>query len=180
MGFKFAARTLLELGKELISTDEVALYELIKNSVDARSPVVAIVFNICVLRSHYDEAMDALQKGRPFDAVRTRLRGQLLADAAPDTRRAFLDALDAVNDQASFAKKLSFAYAATSWIEVRDQGVGMSLEDLNDIYLTVGTRSKRKENLLGAAYLGDKGVGRLSAMRLGEHLSVITSKESER
>ena len=31
MSFSFEARTLLELGKELISTDEVALFELIKN-----------------------------------------------------------------------------------------------------------------------------------------------------
>ena len=37
MSFKFAARTILELGKELISSDEVALHELIKNAVDAKS-----------------------------------------------------------------------------------------------------------------------------------------------
>ena len=41
MSFSFEARTLLELGKELISTDEVALYELIKNAVDAQSPTAA-------------------------------------------------------------------------------------------------------------------------------------------
>jgi hypothetical protein len=34
-GFRFAPRALLELGKELISTDEVAIYELIKNGIDA-------------------------------------------------------------------------------------------------------------------------------------------------
>jgi signal transduction histidine kinase len=180
MGFKFAARTLLELGKELISTDEVALYELIKNSIDAGSPVVAIVFNVCLLRSHYEAALDDLRKRKPFGVVRDRLKGQLLADAAPDARNAFLNAIDAANDQASFGKALSAAYASTSWIEVRDQGIGMSLQELNEIYLTVGTRAKRKENLKGAAYLGDKGVGRLSAMRLGEHLSVVTSKGGER
>lgn len=179
MGFKFAARTLLELGKELISTDEVALYELIKNSIDARSPVVAIVFNVCLLRSHYEEALDALWKKKPFGIVRDRLKGQLIADATPDARETFLDAINSADSQTSFDEALRAAYASTNWIEVRDQGVGMSLQELNDIYLTVGTRAKRKENLKGAAYLGDKGVGRLSAMRLGEQLSVVTSKSGE-
>jgi len=43
----------------------------------------------------------------------------------------------------------------------------------------VGTRSRRGENIKGAAYLGDKGVGRLSAMRLGNHLQVISTKRDE-
>ena len=38
--FTFSARTILELGKELISSDEVALYELIKNGVDAGSKTI--------------------------------------------------------------------------------------------------------------------------------------------
>jgi signal transduction histidine kinase len=179
MAFKFAARTLLELGKELISTDEVALYELIKNSIDAKSEVVVIEFNICLLRAHFEEAIQGLQKNKPFNAIRDRLKGQLLPDSAADIRSAFIRELDAAKDRASFEKALGSAYAASNWIEVRDKGVGMSLDDLNEVYLTVGTRSKRKENLMGANNLGDKGVGRLSAMRLGERVSVITSRRGE-
>jgi signal transduction histidine kinase len=181
MAFKFAARTLLELGKELISTDDVAIYELIKNSIDARSSVVVIVFNVCILRSHYDEALDALRKKqKSIAAIRDRLKGQLLTDVTPDSREDFVSAIDAANDYESLRNALKSAYASCNWIEVRDDGIGMSLDDLNDIYLTVGTRAKRRENLNGAAYLGDKGVGRLSAMRLGDHLSVISSKRGER
>ncbi len=179
MAFKFAARTLLELGKELISTDEVALYELIKNSIDAKSEVVVIEFNICLLRAHFEEALEGLQKNKPLDAIRDRLKGQLLPDSAGEIRSAFISALDAAKDRASFKEALGSAYASSNWIEVRDKGVGMSLGDLNDVYLTVGTRSKRKENLKGATNLGDKGVGRLSAMRLGECVSVITSRRGE-
>lgn len=69
MGFKFAARTLLELGKELISSDEVALYELIKNAIDAKSPRVEIVANIVLIHSHYLEALDALEDGKSADIV---------------------------------------------------------------------------------------------------------------
>ena len=179
MAFKFAARTLLELGKELISTDEVALYELIKNSIDAKSEVVVIEFNICLLHAHFEEAIEGLQKNKPLDAIRASLKSQLLPDSATEIRSAFISALDAAKDRASFKKALGSAYASSNWIEVRDKGVGMSLDDLNEVYLTVGTRSKRKENLKGANNLGDKGVGRLSAMRLGECVSVITSRRGE-
>lgn len=181
MAFKFAARTLLELGKELISTDDVAIYELIKNSIDARCSVVGIVFNVCILRSHYDEALDALRKKKKsIAAIRDRLKGQVLTDTPLDSRKYFFAEIDVANDYESLLEALKSAYAACNWIEVRDDGIGMSLADLNDIYLTVGTRAKRKENLNGAAYLGDKGVGRLSAMRLGDQLSVETSKTGER
>ena len=37
MSFKITARTLLHLGAELISTDSIALFELVKNAFDARS-----------------------------------------------------------------------------------------------------------------------------------------------
>ena len=38
MNFRVAARTLLQLGAELISSDEVAFFELVKNAFDAGSP----------------------------------------------------------------------------------------------------------------------------------------------
>ena len=40
--FQVAARTLLHLGSELITSDEVAIYELLKNAFDAESPRVKI------------------------------------------------------------------------------------------------------------------------------------------
>jgi len=60
MSFTFAARTILELGKELISSDEVALYELIKNSVDAESPKVRIIARIVFERSALQGALDTI------------------------------------------------------------------------------------------------------------------------
>jgi len=47
------------LGKELISSDEVALYELIKNAVDARSPKVEILIKVQLTHSDLKEAMGA-------------------------------------------------------------------------------------------------------------------------
>ena len=42
MSFRVTARTVLQLGAELISSDEVAFYELIKNSIDTGSPKVQV------------------------------------------------------------------------------------------------------------------------------------------
>src|SRR4051812_40845489 len=42
MPFKVAARTILQLGAELISSDGIAFYELIKNAFDAGSSTVEI------------------------------------------------------------------------------------------------------------------------------------------
>ena len=42
VSFDIAARTLVHLGAELITSDEIALYELIKNSFDAGSERIGI------------------------------------------------------------------------------------------------------------------------------------------
>lgn len=180
MAFKFAARTLLELGKELISSDEVAIYELIKNAVDAKSARIGIQFNINLLRSDYDEAIDSLKKGKNVATVKERLKEKLIVDTSTKSRSELLEVIDGADNSISLSKALSEAYLSCNWIEFRDEGIGMSLHDLDEIYLTVGTRSKRKENLKGANYLGDKGVGRLSAMRLGDRVSVLTTKRGEK
>ena len=48
MPFKVSARTILQLGGELISSDGIAFYELIKNSFDARAnrAIVEIVIRL--------------------------------------------------------------------------------------------------------------------------------------
>ena len=48
MPFKIAARTILQLGGELISSDGIAFYELVKNAFDARSKRVTIDVDISI------------------------------------------------------------------------------------------------------------------------------------
>ena len=60
-------------------------------------------------------------------------------------------------------------------------------EELEENFLLIGTRSRRDEKINesgnfvdpGRTILGDKGVGRLSAMRLGNRMTVITSRSGE-
>jgi signal transduction histidine kinase len=182
VSFKFAARTLLELGKELISSDEVALNELVKNSIDAGSKSVHCVFNIVITHRVYQDALDALADGKEVAAVVAKIQRAVLPNAIETDRASFSEELEDLSARSARRFEAAFRdlYRRFNWIEIRDQGHGMSEEDLRDIYLTVGTRSRRRENLAGATYLGDKGVGRLSAMRLGERLDITTTKNGER
>src|SRR3954451_24389754 len=60
LSFKVAARTVLELGAELISSDAVAIYELVKNAIDARSQD-GVTIEFCVTLRHADY-VDALSR----------------------------------------------------------------------------------------------------------------------
>ena len=180
MSFSFEARTLLELGKELISNDEVALYELIKNAVDAGSTKVEIDVRSRLAYTDFREAVRQLREsGRALYEVTAFIRGKMEEDESGWCEEC-LEELDRTANRDTYEKRLDKHYARLNSIEIRDTGEGMSFEDLGDVYLRIGTRHRRRQNEAGATKLGDKGIGRLSAMRLGELLTVKTSKEGER
>jgi signal transduction histidine kinase len=179
MSFTFEARTLLELGKELISTDEVALYELIKNAVDAGSERVEIIITVHLSHTEYRNAKNMIEAEESRPAVRRALEGALIDPAAPAAIR-LLAALAESDSRSEFSDALGEWYADANTVEVKDTGEGMSLDDLSNVFLRIGTKSRHDENRVGARNLGDKGIGRLSAMRLGDRLQVKTSRAGER
>ena len=180
MSFSFEARTLLELGKELISTDEVALYELVKNAVDAGSPRVQIEVRSRLARTDYREAVRQIcETGRALSEVTAFLRSKMAIDGSPKCDECLRE-LDRTTDRDNYGKALDAHYSRLNSIVIRDTGEGMSLSDLRDVYLRIGTRHRRQQNEGGANKLGDKGIGRLSAMRLGDLLTVRTSRAGER
>ena len=59
--FRISARTVLELGSELISSDIIAFYELIKNAIDAGSKSGATIqFNIVLRKNAFLSLNDKL------------------------------------------------------------------------------------------------------------------------
>lgn len=187
MGFRVAARVILELGDELISSDAVALYELVKNSIDAGSKWVSITMQVVLKRSYFREAIEAIDEGRDLHSVRKRLLTYIEKAAPVTPKQVFRDTLLTDDDRAGLKARLSDAYDRQNWILVRDRGHGMSAQELQDVFLTLGTRSRRAEKVnqhgffvdSGRTILGDKGVGRLSAMRLGERMVILTSRSGE-
>ncbi len=180
MGFKFEARTVLELGKELISSDEVAVYELIKNAVDAKSSKIEIEAQIILRHSSYVQALSQLEAGEPVENVIETVRHGMMETAPQDAATSFFAQLERYKHRRKwFELALKAGYARHNWIQVSDSGNGMTLEQLDDVFLTIGTRSRRIENVAGASYLGDKGVGRLSTMRLGDRLLVTSATANQ-
>lgn len=179
MSFKFAARTILELGKELIGSDALALYELIKNAVDAKSPHIEILVNLQLKYTDYHHAVELLNVERKNRSEVVDFIQDALIDSSNKQSVKLLADLRECASRKGLQDRLKTFYTDFNYIEVRDTGSGMSLEDLSDIFLRIGTHSRRNENRDGARYLGDKGIGRLSTMRLGDHLHVMTTMRGE-
>src|SRR6266511_3432573 len=188
MPFRVNARTILHLGSELISSDAVAFYELIKNAFDARSKRVDINIISRIPHETYMEIrarlVDELNKRRPgsqpYETALHSLQGQIV-DAVDITSPDAVAVKNTIAEAESLDDLLSLLDDANN-IEINDSGEGMSFADLNRVYLTVGTRSRlaereaqRQEYEASGSkntdsfrpILGEKGVGRLSAMRLG-------------
>ena len=185
MAFRVAARTILELGAELISSDAIALYELIKNAIDAGSDSgVEIDFVITLSRRSYRGLERAWEvEESTLDALREKIRAELEPDALDENVSAVAEQLEIAKNREDIWAVVEHAYRDLSYIEIRDTGTGMTLTDLKEAFLTIGTprRAKLIESALadGAVdkppALGEKGVGRLSAMRLGDTLEVNTT-----
>ena len=119
VAFRFHARALAALGRDLVTNDVVAVMELVKNA---------------------------------YDALATRV----------DVR---IRAADGASDE--------------SFIEIVDDGHGMDYATIRDVWFMIATpfRQKRPVLKMGArsrAVTGEKGLGRLSAARLGRDLRVVT------
>ena len=69
-----------------------------------------------------------------------------------------------------------------SWLEIIDNGTGMSRRELIDGFMRISTSLKKKEEY-SAKYLrkraGKKGIGRFAAQRLGLRLSILTKQEDD-
>ncbi len=115
------ARLLRTLGNDLISSDKVALIELVKNSYDADATTVLI-----------------------------RFEGPLKSGEGR--------------------------------IEVWDDGHGMDVPTLQRSWLDIATDTKRRKPKSdgGRRVLGEKGIGRLAAARLGHELLLVTRKADAR
>lgn len=176
---------------------------MIKNSFDAGSKRVRINVTVrlphakaLALKTDIEQAASVLEnrnlsaanKAREQAAIITSLRVQLLAHLVnvQDEDGEFLRSAASATSFSALSNLVDNA----NFIEFTDTGERMSLDDLSEVYLTIGTRSRLKEReaqqMAGAnardakgepPILGEKGVGRLSAMRLGSRLLTVNQTE---
>lgn len=117
MAFRPKARIMKTLGEEMISSDSVAIIELVKNSYDADARDVLIKFN------------GPVKKG-------------------------------------------------LGSIEVIDNGTGMDIDVIRNIWMepATATKVKKKNNDSGRRVLGEKGIGRFAVSRLASKTEVFSKK----
>lgn len=192
MSFKITARTILHLGAELISSDAVAIYELIKNAIDAGSKSgVVVSVEIVISEPDFASVMSIAEdskSGATLESVMAELRRKMLPDAPRELSSLFENAIKNAVNLSSLITRAKAAYRLCNRIVVTDEGDGMSFDDLTDVFLTIGTtkRTNAVKQAIDAGdttqkspYLGEKGVGRLSVMRLGRLLRVETTKSTD-
>jgi signal transduction histidine kinase len=189
MGFKVAARTILQLGSELISSDSIALYELIKNSFDARTKT-GVRIKVYVRMAPFacralKLEINALIKVRASEKARFEAVDKFKQRAlkALDPTAPNLPRLRRQIQEADGELELLEVIEEANFITISDTGEGMSLEELSSVYLTIGTRSRlkvRSTPVDDKPILGEKGLGRLAVMRLGMKLKVTTSRAGEK
>lgn len=185
--FKVSARTILELGSELISSDIIAFYELIKNSFDAQTKNgVKIDFDITLQRNEFKKIDGLIQKGEislesAIELITTSL------DKKSIYHKEYLDFISNSSTLNDLHNNFKLAQNKFNKITISDTGVGMSPTQLNENFLVIGTSSRKKDidNAISSKskespFLGEKGIGRLSVMRLGSYLRLTTSTENSK
>ena len=186
--FRVSARTVLELGSELISSDIIAFYELIKNGFDAGTKSgVEVHFDIILSRKQYLHHVRLLARGDSLSTLKAGIVDDLSGNANEAAQAGFRESIEAASNVADLKKRLDRAQAEFNTIRISDIGSGMSLDDLRRNFLVIGTSSRKKAVEAALAkgedkspFLGEKGLGRLSAMRLGERLRVETARASDK
>lgn len=119
LSFRFHARALAALGRDLVTNDVVAVLELVKNAYDALATIVQV---------------------------------QIRTDPQDSNQ---------------------------GYIEISDNGHGMDYSTIRDVWCVVATpyRQESPVSKIGRrsrSVTGEKGLGRLSAARLGRNIRVIT------
>jgi len=177
VGFRVAARTMIHLGAELITSDAIALNELIKNSFDAASERVAVNFFI----SMDMKKISKILSDKDSNEAEININDLIASDAADDIHENICSRyfeLISINSLHDTLKLLVNEYC---FITIGDTGDGMSYEDIVDKFLVIGTDSKLdvKRSSKKNPLLGNKGIGRLSMMRLGDVAEVISSTKKD-
>lgn len=160
-----------KLGEDLITDHVQALIELVKNAYDADSLSARIEVDTSVWT-------DAVT-GEPVEPPPTINSTQ--AEGSPSPSKQDAAAANASDDEPEPVETKDVQPALPGLIRVIDRGSGMTLEEIRRGWLTVSASRKRDMKARGEVTprkkrtpLGDKGLGRLGAQRLGEVLEILT------
>jgi signal transduction histidine kinase len=184
--FRAKARIISEIGDELISSDAIALYELIKNAYDAGSSSALVEISTPLVPKEIEELTKQLKSLLDIDAsseeIEIEVFGKLLLMLNDESALKKVKEALKQRDEFIFETTLKREVQRLSMIHIADEGHGMNQKILQDAFLAVGTpmrKQQRKQQRGSRIPLGEKGVGRFSAKRLGNYLRVETMTTDE-
>lgn len=179
--FLVAARTIIHLGRELITSDEIAINELIKNAFDAGSEVVDVTI-CCPVSTEWLTKLirDTRESEDEFEVIRSGIihaieDARIDRDCGPATVSHLDDCLIRIGTCTTVEEVIE-VLEEINFIEVADTGSGIEEKSIVPIFLTVGTDNRLSKPKPDGPdqYLGNKGIGRLAMMRLGHRARVTT------
>ncbi|SEE59097.1 Signal transduction histidine kinase [Tenacibaculum sp. MAR_2010_89] len=118
-----------------------------------------------------------------FDISAYRLLGrELITDRITALFEIVKNSYDANADNVTISFENLIPYSNTnSKIIIKDDGIGMSLRDLKNKWMVIGTSDKRRERTSPSPYnrkvVGKKGIGRFAVDLLGSKLTLKTKQE---
>jgi signal transduction histidine kinase len=166
---KVGSHVLVQLGSELVTDVEQAILECVKNAYDADAPGCLIEIETREVGSLIETGSAAKLRGfdQPFETVTVEFldrAGHPLATTVAESER--------------IKRKLTY----TGRITIEDKGDGLSPDQLQTSWLVISRSSKRgvpgakkAKTAKGRTPLGDKGLGRLGTMKLGDILRIETT-----
>lgn len=177
--FQVAARTLLHLGSELITSDAIAVNELIKNSIDAKSEEIDIFFISPVSQDDIRNFIDLVTTNQlvDYNSLAELLLERKRTELSDEVQLEFHNKVKEISKLKDKEKVIS-KLRKLNYIRFLDSGIGMTEEILSEVFLKVGTNFKEVDDNSDEVYLGNKGIGRLAMMRLGK-ISEVTSWRSK-
>jgi molecular chaperone HtpG len=124
---------------------------------------------------------DGFRVGIEFDSVLTAISKQIYETPLAFVRENVQNAVDALRLQAARAGIPSSDESLGVWIridgrqlEIRDNGVGMSLADLRNLFWTIGASGKRTAEARAAGCVGMFGIGGFANLGVCSSLTVIS------
>jgi len=178
---KVAAHVLIQLGSELVTDAEQAILECVKNAYDADAPDCFIKIDTNERDTLVERAPAA--KLRPFvhpsESVEVSLVEQPEARDAEGRHKPLPDEAGLLEAE----RRLTY----TGRITIEDGGVGISPQEVRTSWLVISNskkrpgdgRPKKKTSDFGRTPLGDKGLGRLGTMKLGDILYVESAQSED-
>ena len=168
---KVGAHVLVQLGRELVTDVEQAILECVKNAYDADAPG-------CLIEIDTREVGTTEETGPAFKLVRFNNPAETVTVEIVNNQGVRVTPDSVVSDDEILTRRLKY----TGRITIEDKGDGLRPDQLHSSWLVISRSTKRGEpgckkakTKKGRTPLGDKGLGRLGSMKLGDILRIESS-----